>query len=74
MLSLHENFLTYNFVCTYPFCLCVKFVGILHYLLEDEDVNSMISLEEYLSLYEDPYDVVLESGTLPVVSFENAKD
>ena len=35
--------------------------AVLHYLMEDED-PCMITLEEYINLEEQPFDVVLESG------------
>lgn len=36
-------------------------LAVLHYLMEDED-PCMITLEEYINLEEQPFDVVLESG------------
>jgi len=37
--------------------------GVLHYLLEDDD-PCVVSLDEYLGLYEQPYDITLESEEL----------
>lgn len=42
-------------------------LAVLHYLMEDED-PCMITLEEYINLEEQPFDVVLESGKFGIQS------
>jgi hypothetical protein len=42
------------------------FVAMLHFLLEEDD-GCMMTVKEYLDIYEQPYDIVLDSGKLPVI-------
>ena len=46
----------------YLYCIsCFFTTAMLHFLLEEDD-SCMMTVPEYLGIYEQPYDIVLDSG------------
>ena len=63
--NINVIYLKYYFTANdfFPIDQDILFLAHLHYLMEENDSTMMLP-EEYLSMYQKPFDVVLEGGEL----------
>ena len=63
-LASHSQFKVRELIRSHGILLCFVVTAVVGYLLENDnkDTECVMSVSEYVKLYDTPYDVVLESG------------